>query len=119
MQARYTKQADGTVEIRNSQRKPGQSTINPARPATAYVISSTTPYLMASFFYIDRNKYEVVRSDFTNYAVVRSCTEYLFGLFREEVVWILVRNFNKDPTVIATAEQAVKDSLPHYSWSNF
>ncbi len=35
VQARYTRQADGTVEVRNSQRKPGQSYIKPARAAEA------------------------------------------------------------------------------------
>ena len=60
-----------------------------------------------------------MKTDFTNYAVVRSCTEYLFGLFREEVVWILIRDFNKNPTVIANAEKAVRDNVPHYDWSNF
>ena len=118
VQARYTRRSDGTIEVRNSERKPGESSIKAARPATGYPRSTTTPYIMVSFFYIDRNKYEVVKSDLTNYAVVRACTEYLFGLFHEEVFWILLRDPTKPAAYVATAEQVIRDRAPHYSFDN-
>ena len=118
VQARYTIQGDGTVEVRNSERKPGDSTIKPARAAQGYPRSTTTPYLYVSFFYIDRNKYEIVATDHTNYAVVRSCTEYVLGLFHEEVFWILLRDSTKPAGVVATAENIIKTRAPHYDYSS-
>ena len=104
--------------MRNSERKPGESTIQPARPFTGYPKSITTPYILISVFYIDRNKYEILKTDHTNYAVVRSCTEYVFGLFHEEVIWILLRDPTKPSGIVATAEQVIRDRAPHYSFDN-
>ena len=119
VQARYTIQGDGTVEVRNSERKPGQTTIiYPERAAQGYPRSTTTPYLYVSFFYIDRNKYEIVKTDHTNYAVVRGCTDYLLGFLHEEVFWILLRDPTKPAAYISIAEQAIRDRAPHYGFDN-
>ena len=48
VQAHYTRLADGSVEVVNSQRRPGQTTIKPARPANAKC-SDTTEQCYVSF----------------------------------------------------------------------
>ena len=73
---------------------------------------------MVSFFYFDKNKYEIVKTDHTNYVVVRSCIEYVLGLFHEEVFWIMLRDPTKPSVFIATAEQVIRDRAPHYSFDN-
>ena len=36
--------------------------------------------------------YDVVDTDYENYSVVYSCTNFLFGLYRSEYAWILTRS---------------------------
>ena len=81
VQAKYTKKSDGSVEVRNSQRKPGQTTIKPTRPAKA-TCSKTVGQCYVSFYFIDKNDYAILDSDFDNWAVVKNCQNYFLGLFR-------------------------------------
>lgn len=106
--------------MRNSEREPGSLKIYPSRTVTAYPRNDRTPILLISFFYIDRNEYQVVGTDFTNWAVVRSCTNYVFGIFREEVYWILLRTPDDpgNPALIAQAKNLIKSRAPHYDLNN-
>ncbi len=110
VQARYTKMSDGSVEVRNSQRKPGQTTIKPARAAKA-TCSDSVGQCYVSFYFLDKNDYAILDADFDNWAVVKNCQNYFFGLFRNEVVWILTRAPDTDYTA-ATA--AVSAKYPGY-----
>ena len=110
VQARYTRQADGSVEVRNSQRKPGQNFIKPARSAKAKC-SETKGQCYVSFFYFDKADYAILDSDFTNWAVVKNCQTYFLGLFRQEVVWILTRDPDGDTTA---AFAAISAKYPGY-----
>jgi hypothetical protein len=58
-----------------------------------------------------------VDTDYETYAVVYSCTPYLF--FKSEIVWILTRARIPDASVITTAENMIKAKLPKYSLDNF
>ena len=42
-------------------------------------------------FFIPVGNYNVLDTDYTNYAIVHSCRNQFFGLFRSEVMWILSR----------------------------
>ena len=35
--------------------------------------------------------YDVLETDYTSYAVVHACSNFLFGLYKSELVWILTR----------------------------
>ena len=118
VQARYTILGDGTVEVRNSERKPGETTIKPSKSVQGFPKSTTTPYFYVTFQKIFQNKYEIVKTDHTNYAVVRACTDYMLGLFHQEVFWIMVRDSTKPAAYISIAEQAIRDRAPYYSFDN-
>ena len=64
-----------------------------------------------SFFYIDKNDYAILDSDFTNWAIVKNCQNYFLGLFRQEVVWILTRDPATDTTA---AKAAISAKYPGY-----
>ena len=95
-----------------------ETTIDAARTVTGYPKRDNFPIILVSFFYIDRNEYQVVDTDFTTYAIVRSCTNYVLGVFREEVFWILLRSSTPDPAIIASAKQTIKNRAPHYDLNN-
>ena len=91
MQARYSRNSDNNIDVKNSEREPGALRIDKPRTVTAYPKNDRTPTLLISFFYIDRNEYQVVATDYNNWAVVRGCNNFVFGLVHEEVFWILLR----------------------------
>jgi lipocalin len=104
VQARYSRNSDNNIDVKNSQRKPGETTILPARTVTGYPKNDKFPVILVSFFYIDRNEYEIISTDHTNYAVVRSCSNFVLGIFHEEVFWILLRSSTTNPALIANAK---------------
>ena len=67
-----------------------------------------------SFFWIDKNDYSVVSTDYTTYAVVKGCEEFLFGAIRQELYWILVRDPNAATAVTDVAEAALLAKVPDY-----
>ena len=111
VQAKYTKVKDGSVEVRNTQRKPGQSTIKQASRAAKAKCSKTNGQCYVSFFFLDRGDYAILDSDFTNWAVVKNCQNVFLGLFRQEVVWILTRAPDTDTTA---AYAAISAKYPSY-----
>ncbi|CDW81114.1 apolipoprotein d [Stylonychia lemnae] len=50
-------------------------------------------------WYIPTGPYNVVDTDYTSYAIVYSCTNFIFGLFKSENLWILSRQ-----TTLATED---------------
>ena len=64
-----------------------------------------------SFYYIDKGDYAILDTDFTNWAIVKNCQNYFFGLFRQEVVWILTRAPDTDTSA---AVAAITAKYPSY-----
>ena len=67
-----------------------------------------------SFFWIDKNDYSVVSTDYSTYAIVKGCEEFLFGIIRQELYWILVRDPNASSAVTDAAEAILKAKVPEY-----
>ncbi|CDW82602.1 UNKNOWN [Stylonychia lemnae] len=67
-------------------------------------------------WYIPTGSYNVVDTDYTSYAIVYSCSNFLFGLFKAEYAWILARTqtLASEATQIATLQQKV----PGYDTNN-
>ena len=90
--------------MHNSQRKPGAKA--PGDDSQAFG-KATCPWgtgeCYVSFFWLDKNDYSVVDTDYTSYTIVRGCESFLFGLFREEVYWILLRDPNAGTSVTNAA----------------
>ena len=112
VQAKYTAQDDGSIAVRNSQRRPGNADPTVGRPGRSTCESSGQCWVR--FFSFDKNDYSVVDSDFTSYAIVKNCENWLFGLFRWEIYWILVRDPNAAASVTDVAEASLASRSPHY-----
>ncbi len=56
-----------------------------------------------SFFWLDKNDYSIVDTDYTSFTIVRGCENFLFGLFREESYSILLRDPNAGTSVTDAA----------------
>ena len=57
----------------------------------------------------------MVDSDFTSFAIVKNCENWLFGIFRWEVYWILVGDPNASSAVTDVAEASLAARAPHYN----
>lgn len=68
------------------------------------------------FFLTYSGDYRVLSTDYTSYAVVYSCNNYLFA--RNEYVWILARSQSLTSSELAAAE-AIVTSNTDYDVSNF
>ena len=58
--------------------------------------------------------YEVISTDYVNYAIVSSCTEHLFGLFHYQTAWILARTNNWDDSA---QRSYIDNNMKYYSTS--
>eukprot|EP00347_Sterkiella_histriomuscorum_P009378 403341439 len=65
-------------------------------------------------FFIPTGNYNVLDTDYTNYAIVHSCTNFLFGLFKSEIVWVLGRAQTMSAGDITLRKQTINDNLPGY-----
>ena len=95
---------DNSLEVHNSQRKPGES--EPFDDSQAFgkaTCPKGTGECYVSFYWFDKNDYSIVDTDYTSYTIVRGCEAYLFGLFRQEVYWIMVRDPNAATSVTDAA----------------
>ena len=64
-----------------------------------------------SFYILDRGDFSIVDPDYTNWTVLKNCQNYFFGLFRQELVWILTRAPDTDTTA---AFAAISAKYPSY-----
>ena len=55
----------------------------------------------------NEGNYQVIDTDYTNYAIVYSCTQFLFT--KNEIVWILGRQKTMDATTLKNAQDKVKN----------
>ncbi len=118
VQVKYTKDSNGDVRVKNTQREPGYTAVNYVIEGTGYTKNDRHPELYVKFFWFAGGDYQVVDTDYTNYAIVRSCSNYIYGIIRDEVFWILVRSVTPDPAIIAQAKQTIKNRAPHYDLNN-
>lgn len=66
------------------------------------------------FFPLLAADYSVLATDYTGYAVVKSCSTF-FWLWRSETYWILGRDQVMSSAVVATAAQELTTRDPSYS----
>ena len=116
VRAKYTLRPDNSLEVRNSQRLPGSD--KPLDDSGNFYGVAACPKgtgdCFVSFYWIDKNDYSIVETDYTGYSVVRGCESYLFGLFRQEVYWILVRDPNAGTSITNVAQNILQTRAPHY-----
>ena len=117
MQAKYTRKSDGNINVRNSERKPGSTTIDNSVSFPAYPKNDRFPILLVGFLRLYA-EYQIVDTDFTDYAIVRSCQTYVLGIFHDDTYWVLLRSSTPNPAIIANAKQTIKDRSPHYDVNN-
>ncbi|CDW83783.1 apolipoprotein d [Stylonychia lemnae] len=86
--ADYTLQTDRSLRIRNYGTVPGETNEGIRGRATCQGARCRVKF---DPFYIPYGPYLVLSVDYSSYALVYTCTHYLFGLFRLENVWILSR----------------------------
>ncbi len=118
VQAKYTQSTGNTITVKNSLRLPSSATVNLSKEGTGRYKNKQTPTLYVKISFFGGGDYEVVGTDYTNYAVVRSCANFIYGVVRNEFFWILLRSTTPDPTIIASAKQIIKDRAPHYDVNN-
>ena len=109
----YTAQGDGSIKVDNQ-------LLNPFTGSVDHVVGSAINYgaqLYVGFFIFRNGDYRVISTDYTNYAVVYSCSSFLF--FRSEVVWVMTREQNPTATVLNQAIGVVTSNLPFYPQSNW
>ena len=116
--ARYTDNGDGSIAVRNNSYYDiiGWT----GGPATAYL---TDPGAAEGALYVSFDgtvpapgtepNYNVLSTDYDNYTVVYSCTE--FGFLSFELVWILAREPEASELVLHQAKKAIRSGLPRYS----
>ena len=104
---RYTLKPNGNIDVYNWGVQP-DGKINDVHGYATFDGAVGKVY----FFYFPGD-YEVVDTDYTNYAIVSSCTPHLFGLFHYQTMWILGRSNTFDDST----QRTYIDSLGFYSTS--
>merc|ERR1712130_517989 len=70
---------------------------------SAYVPDPELPgELLVQFPGNPEGSYWILETDYHNYSVVYSCTDFLFGAIKLEFAWILAREKHLDPDMIGT-----------------
>lgn len=108
-QARYSLNADGTVAVLNSQYTPSTDKVDSA-PAVATFDGAQGS--VKFFPYAPAGDYEVLSTDYENYAIVYSCSSLY--LAKAEYLWVLTRNQEVNDSVVFEALNIIKAKLPKY-----
>jgi len=109
--ATYTLESGNTLKVQNRASLTGGGTMGIDGEATCRYNS---PICRVKFdWYIPAGPYLVVESDFTSYSIVYTCINYLFGLFRQDNVWILSRATS--PTFsLGSMYTIIQERIPSY-----
>jgi len=83
---------------------------NPETPNSLLVTFDSTPAIGLWFIKLFGNNYHVMETDYENYAIVMSCTNY--GFFRSTFFWILSRNPNFRNT--ASFDEVLNSAVDNY-----
>lgn len=96
-QAQYTFDVDH-IKVANSEEIDGKRTV---QEGTAYCAQDGTANCEVSFFWWQQDKpsddehnYDVIETDYEKFTIVHSCSEYFWGLYTFELLWILARDPN-------------------------
>ncbi len=108
-QARYDINADGTVGVHNSQYNPSSGQIETANGVATFDGAKGS---VTFFWFSPPGDYEVLATDYDNYALIYSCSGLYFG--KAEYIWILTREETVDDSVIFSALQTLKQKVPDY-----
>eukprot|EP00347_Sterkiella_histriomuscorum_P010223 403377127 len=66
-------------------------------------------------FFIPAGKYMVLDTDYNTYAIVYTCAQYLFGVFKQENVWVLSRSTTAfDATTQTNILNTIQTRIPNY-----
>ena len=70
-----------------------------------------------TYWWLDKSDVSVVETYYTSYAVIRTCDNFLFGLFRQEAFAVIVKDPNASTTVINAALAILQSKVPNYDQS--
>ena len=113
-QAGYSSRSDGLVNVHNSQFVSLTNTLDDVK-GTAECNGSKCK---VGFFLFRTSDYQVLDTDYTNYAVVYSCKTWFF-FFRSESIWALTRAATPASSVVSTYDQVIRDKVSWYGFDNF
>ena len=120
----YSFKADGDIKVFNNQYVPKDGKFSPIE-GTAVIDKWVPGNLGVTFFFImPRGDYDVIATDYENYAIVSSCSHPLAGAAPDQQpLWILTREplekesakWNK---IYAETSQIISEKLPWFDVSN-
>lgn len=108
-QARYSLNADGTVAVYNTQYNPATDIVEGANATATF---DGAHGKVKFFWYAPAGDYQVLASDYENYAIVYSCSD--FYLAKTEYIWVLTRAMHPDQQIIVDALNTLKAKVPGY-----
>ena len=65
---------------------------------------------------LDEVNYTVVYTDYDTYTVVYSCSDYWYGWFSFDYLWILARESQLDEAKLNEAIAKIDEKLPNYGY---
>ena len=114
VQAGYSRRDDGLITVFNSQLNTFSNTIDSVKGSAECNGSKC----LVGFFLFRTGDYQIIDTDYTNFAVVYGCKNYFF-LFKFEQVWAMTRTPTPSGSVISSYEQVIRDKIPQYGFENF
>eukprot|EP00347_Sterkiella_histriomuscorum_P019149 403342759 len=98
--------AESTIKVRNSMFRDGsqQTTEGTATCEGSRCLVSFGPYAPAG-------KYWVIDTDYENFSIVYSCTDYMMSMYKTEYLWVLARDNKFDSTEVL---EKVKSTIEGY-----
>jgi apolipoprotein D and lipocalin family protein len=108
-QARYALNADGTVSVKNTQYNPSSGQVE---VATATATFDGAKGSVKFFEYAPAGDYEVLDTDYENFAIVYSCSSYY--LAKAEYIWILTRASDISDSLMFSSLQTIRNKVPEY-----
>ena len=112
VKVQYASLGGNLISVHNSQLNPTTGAID-----SVYAKAKcSSAQCNVNFFLFYTGDYRVLSTDYSTYAIVFSCTNYLIA--KTEAVWILSRTETLDAATLATA-QSIITSMTDYSLDNF
>ncbi|CDW72949.1 apolipoprotein d [Stylonychia lemnae] len=116
-QARYNLEADGkSIAVTNSEFNPKTGKIEIA-PANATCTNQGPACKVKFNNYLPEGDYRVLSTDYTNYAIVYSCTD-IFGFSKEEYMWVLTRAQNVSDEIASIVHEKITAGTPDFNLGN-